>query len=99
VNSIALRRLQIPLPATPYNHACEIHFQQEFPLDVSNQELFPPEFGQILDGDSAWYCIEQTAARPKNGRPLQNLPPSTHGGFVAAVPSRAFRDGTGIFVF
>jgi hypothetical protein len=42
--------------------------------------------------------MEQTAARPKNGRPLQNLPPSTHGGFVAAIPSRAFRDGTGIFV-
>ena len=42
--------------------------------------------------------MEQTAARQKNGRPLQNLPPSTHGGFVAAIPSRAFRDGTGIFV-
>src|SRR6266481_249945 len=34
----------------------------------------------------------------KNGRPLQNLTPTTHGGFVAAVPSRAFRDGTGIFM-
>ena len=42
--------------------------------------------------------MEQTAARPKDGRPLQNLPPATHGGFVAAVPSRAFRDGTGIFM-
>src|SRR5712691_4965323 len=41
--------------------------------------------------------MEQTAARPKNGRPLLNQPPTTHGGFVAAVPSRAFRDGTGIF--
>src|SRR5258708_31135989 len=40
----------------------------------------------------------QTAARPKNGRPLQNLPRTTHSGFVAAVPSRAFRDGTGIFM-
>src|SRR4029077_16948478 len=42
--------------------------------------------------------MEHTAARPKNGRPLQNLPPTTHGDFVAAVPSRAFRDGTGIFM-
>jgi len=42
--------------------------------------------------------MEQTAARPKNGRPLQNLPPTSLGGFVAAVPSRAFRDGTGIFM-
>src|SRR4029077_18304174 len=42
--------------------------------------------------------MEQTAARPKNGRPLQNLPPTTPGGFVAAVPSRAFRDGACIFM-
>src|SRR5258708_35277822 len=52
----------------------------------------------LWGGDSAWYWIEQTAARPKNGRPLQNLPPTSLGGFVAAVPSRAFRDGTGIFM-
>ena len=50
-------------------------------------------------GDSALVLMEQTAARPKSGRPLQNLPPTTPGGFVAAVPSRAFRDGTGTFVF
>ena len=49
-------------------------------------------------GDSAWYWMDKTGARPKNGRPLQNLSPTTHGGFVAAVPSRAFRDGTGIFI-
>jgi hypothetical protein len=30
--------------------------------------------------------MQQTAARPKNGRPLQNLPATTHGGFAAAVP-------------
>jgi hypothetical protein len=50
--------------------------------------------------------MEQTAARPKNGRPLQNLSLVTLRGFVAVVPftvsvhgepSRAFRDGTGIF--
>src|SRR5258708_2237744 len=41
--------------------------------------------------------MEQTAARPKSGRPLQNLQPTTQGGFVAADPSRAFRDGSGIF--
>src|ERR1700747_607564 len=42
--------------------------------------------------------MERTAARPKNGRPLQNLPATMHGGFVAAFPSRVFRDGTGIFI-
>jgi len=42
--------------------------------------------------------MEHTDARPRNRRPLQNLPPTTPGGFVAAVPSRAFRDGTGIFM-
>ena len=41
----------------------------------------------------------QTAARPKNGRPLQNPLPTKQDDFVAAVPSRIFRDGTGIFVF
>jgi hypothetical protein len=51
-----------------------------------------------MGGDSVWYWMQQTAARPKNGRPLQNLPPTTLGGFVAAVPSRVFRDGTGIFI-
>src|SRR4029077_4634948 len=51
-----------------------------------------------MGGDSGWYWMEQRAARPKNGRPLQNLPPTTHGDFVAAVPSRAFRDGTGILM-
>src|SRR5579864_5885584 len=38
-----------------------------------------------------------TAARPKSGRPLQHPNPTRQNGFVAAVPSRAFRDGTGIF--
>src|SRR6204780_5701521 len=37
------------------------------------------------------------AARPTNGRPLQNPAASGEDGFVAAVPSREFRDGTGIF--
>jgi hypothetical protein len=55
--------------------------------------------------NSAWYWIEKTAASPKIGRPLQNLPRTLHGGFVAVVPftvsvqgepPRAFRDGTGI---
>ena len=39
----------------------------------------------------------QTAARPKNGRPLQNPTAPRQDGFVAAVPSREFRDGTGTF--
>jgi len=39
VNSIALRRLQIPLPATPYHPPSKAYFQQEFRADVSNQEL------------------------------------------------------------
>jgi hypothetical protein len=39
VNSLALRRLQIPLPATSYNPLGENNFQQEFRADVSNQEL------------------------------------------------------------
>ena len=38
-----------------------------------------------------------TAARPKSRRPLQHPNPTRQNGFVAAVPSRAFRDGTGIF--
>ena len=42
--------------------------------------------------------MERTAARPKTGRPLQNLLPIRQDGFVEAVPSRAFRDGTGIFL-
>ena len=37
------------------------------------------------------------AARPKNGRPLQNPTAFGEDGFVAAVPSREFRDGTGMF--
>src|SRR5580700_5388792 len=41
--------------------------------------------------------LNQTAASPQNGRPLQNPTPKWHNGFVAAVPSRVFRDGTGIF--
>src|SRR5713101_6013131 len=49
-------------------------------------------------GDSAWYWMEQPAARPENGRPLQNLLPTTHSVFVAAVLSRAIRDGTGILM-
>ena len=39
----------------------------------------------IQGGDSAWYWMEQTAARPKNGRPLQDLLPTSHVGFVAAA--------------
>ena len=48
--------------------------------------------------DSACYWMEQTVARPKIGRPLHNLPSTMLGGFLAAVPSRAFRDGTGVFM-
>ena len=40
---------------------------------------------------------EQTAARPKNARPLQS-PLPRQDDFVAAVPSRVLRDGTGIFM-
>jgi hypothetical protein len=42
--------------------------------------------------------MEQTATRPKNRRPLQNLLPTTQDRFVAAAPSRVFRDGTGRFM-
>jgi hypothetical protein len=42
--------------------------------------------------------MKQKTARPKNGRPLQNPPPRRQDDFVAAVQSRAFRDGTGIFM-
>jgi hypothetical protein len=48
-------------------------------------------------GGSGWFQAERKAARPKNGRPLQNLPRSMRDGFVAAVLSRDFRDRTGIF--
>jgi hypothetical protein len=41
--------------------------------------------------------MEQTAARLKNGRPLQNPLLTRQDGFVEAVPSRVFRDGTGTF--
>jgi hypothetical protein len=37
-----------------------------------------------------------SGARPKNGRPLQNLPHPVKDGFVEAGPSRVFRDGPGI---
>ena len=38
--SIAARRLNCPLPATPYNPPCGNNFQQEFSARVSNWELF-----------------------------------------------------------
>ena len=41
---------------------------------------------------------KQKRARPKCGRPLQNLPATALDGFVAADPSRAFRDGPGILM-
>jgi hypothetical protein len=37
------------------------------------------------------------AARPKNGRPLQNPTASGEDGIVEAVLSRESRDGTGTF--
>ena len=39
--------------------------------------------------------MEQTAARPMNGQPLQNPLLTRQDGFVEAVPARAFWDGTG----
>jgi hypothetical protein len=38
--SIAARRLNCPLPATPYNPPCGNNFQQDFSARVSNWELF-----------------------------------------------------------
>jgi len=64
---------------------------------MGTRSLFHIETPHEKSGsDSAWYWKEKTAARPKIGRPLQNLPPTTHGGFAAVVLPRAFRDGTGI---
>src|ERR1019366_6711873 len=51
------------------------------------------EFGS----DSVWPWMERPSARPKNGRPLQNLLSTIHYGFVEAVPSQVLRDGTGTF--
>ena len=53
-----------------------------------------PRMWVVIQFGPGW--IKRLPAQ-KNGRPLQNLTPTTLGGFVAAVPSRAFRDGTGIF--
>src|SRR5579864_6035693 len=41
--------------------------------------------------------MEQTASRSKNGRSLQNLPPTRRDAYVEAVAYRVFRDGTGTF--
>jgi len=80
------------------SHRIAHHFRQVF-----RSQLYPCNALQA----SRVVEVEQTAARPKNGRPLQNLPPTTIRGFVAAVPftvsvhgepCRDFRDGTGIFV-
>jgi hypothetical protein len=53
-----------------------------------------PRFGS----DSLGFWMEQSAVRPKNGRPLQDLLSTRRNGFVSSVASRAFRDGTGIFM-
>ncbi len=50
------------------------------------------------ESNLAWVWMEQKAARPKNGRLLQNLLAIWHAGFVAAILSRVFRDGMGRFV-
>src|ERR1017187_404308 len=42
--------------------------------------------------------MDQTPARTKNGRPLQNQAPTKQDGIVEAVPSRVFRHGTGILM-
>jgi hypothetical protein len=47
---------------------------------------------------SACFWMKQRAARPQNGRSLQNQPLTPQDGFVAPVPSRVFRDATGIVV-
>ena len=51
----------------------------------------------LCGSNSIGFWMEQKAARPKIGRPLRNLLPTLQGGFVSAIPSRAFRDGMGIF--
>jgi hypothetical protein len=53
---------------------------------------------KIRVSDSVWSSTEQKAARPDNGRPLQNPAPKMNDGFVAADPFRAFRNGSGIFM-
>jgi hypothetical protein len=56
--------------------------------------------------DSILFCSERTFARPKNGRftvsvhrerPLQEQLPPSLDDFVEATPSRAVRDGEGMF--
>jgi hypothetical protein len=42
--------------------------------------------------------MKEKAARPENGWHLRNQTPAGNGGFVAAVPSRVHRDGTGRIV-
>lgn len=50
-----------------------------------------PNRGNAARGNS-----NQTDARPQNGRPLQRPPQIPRNGFVAAFPSRVFRDGKGM---
>ena len=68
------------------------------PIEGATHAEIESQFAGGFRRDSLWFWMEQTAARPKNGRPLQNLLRTRHYGFVEAVPSRVFRDGTGIFV-
>jgi hypothetical protein len=63
VNSLALRRLQIPLPATSYNPLCENNFQQEFRPDVSNQELIAERNPTEILADAA-FTFHDRAIQP-----------------------------------
>jgi hypothetical protein len=63
VNSLALRRLQIPLPATSYNPLCENNFQQEFRADVSNQELIAGRNPAEILADAA-FTLHDRAIQP-----------------------------------
>jgi hypothetical protein len=58
-----------------------------------------PSFAMKVKPGATTYTfwMKLTAARPKNGRPLQNPIPSKQDGFVEAFPSRAFRGGKGNF--
>jgi len=73
VISIAARRLNCPLPATPYNPPCENNIQQEFRTDVSNRELVPERIRTESVADTAIANHESTI-RPFLFRGLTGIP-------------------------
>ena len=91
-----------PLLRTRKKHSCcdgDIGIHGRAPrLEIvinSQRNSKSGEFVVVTQFGAGW---SKRLPAQKNGRPLQNLPPTTQGGFVAAVPSRGFRDGTGIFM-